>query len=234
MKAIITLALLGVLVAGSAAAVEVALGLFGGEAYPQGETTAYTPLTAFASELPAGGLGKGSVVGGKAVAYFTPELGVEVAVVKYPYLPAKEVMLSDLREKPSATVSPITVGPVYKWNWHGCGVYAVAGLGYFPVRYTLTAGSWQDFDYVYKGVLKINSAGAFGGVGVCYRLGPFEAEVSPRYAVAWNKGMYNYDYERKVYGYNHPVITTYGSKSVIKAFNDSFVDVRAGVNFYLP
>jgi hypothetical protein len=175
-------------------------------------------------------------VGGKAVLYFTPAVGVEAAAVKYPYLPSEqdEETWNGLISKPYATVSPITVGPVYKWNWHGCGVYAVAGLGYFPVRYTLTAGSWQDFDYVYKGVLKINSAGAFGGVGVCYRLGPFEAELSPRYAVAWNKGTYDYDYECKAYGYNHPVTTTYGSKSVVKAFNDSFVDLRAGVNFYLP
>ena len=234
MKAIITWALLAALVAGSAAAVEVALGLLSGEAYPAGGTAGYTHLTVFTSKLPAGYLGKGGVVGGKAVIYFTPAWGVEAAVASYPYLPAKEVMLSDLREKPSATMTPITMGPVYKLAWRGCGVYAVAGLGYFPVRYTLTAGSWQDDTYAYKGVVKMNSPGAFGGVGVCYRLGLFEAEVSPRYAVAWNKGTYDYDYECKAYGYNHPVITTYGSKSVTKEFNDSFVDLRAGVNFYLP
>ncbi|MEE9456664.1 MAG: hypothetical protein V3W11_05910 [bacterium] len=208
------------------------VGAFGGVALPEGDTAARDGRVVYNPTLYGGDAGSSAAWGGKALASLTPALSAEFAVAYHPNHNTKGWGESMWNEAPKLTLLPITLGARFAFALGAGSVYVGAGGGYFLEKLGLGGGVFGGGrTYEYYGEVEINSPGAYVAAGLTYRLGEFEMEAGPRFFAVWNKGEYDYTYEAtQIFP---PTYETEERSAVIyKGFNDRFVDVLVGLNYY--
>lgn len=220
--------------AGAAAAYGIGFGAgaFGGAALPEGDTAVRDGRGVSNPTLYGANAGSSTAWGARALASFTPALSAELAVAYHPNHNTKGWWDPTWYDAPRLTLLPVTLGARYTFALGGGGVYVGAGGGYFMEKLGLGGGSFfGGVTREYYGEVEINSPGAYVAAGLTYRLGAFEVEAGPRYFAVWNKGEYDYTYEATVI-FPPTYETEVLSDVIYKGFNDEFVDVLVGVNYY--
>jgi hypothetical protein len=226
--------LAGALLAASAACgLGLAVGVFGGAALPTGKMATW--------ENSLGELGDNAFTGNdmalspkfgaKAIIGFGHGWEAEAAFAYHLGHGVKDWQENDFLEEPKSTLIPVTVGADYKFGFGNFGLYAGAGGGYYFEKFKggiLTKPATMEVEYFTTDV-SLNGPGLYAGGGITYALGPFEVDVSPRYTVIFNDGFF----DMEGYGWSPS-----GNKALIqfsgveKDYNDAYVDIAAGVNYY--
>jgi hypothetical protein len=209
----------------------VGAGVFGGVAMAEGDMAA--PGRRFVDFLPleGGDAGSSAAVGGRALVGITPALSVELAVAYHPNHPSKSWRGGGSLEEPKLSLVPITAGGRYTFAFRAAGFYLGAGGGYFLEDLGLVGGTYGPVTSVYYGEVDINAPGAYVAGGLTYRLWKLELEAGPRFTAVWNKGEYDYTYEVKQ-TFPPTYKTEVRSAKLNKDFNDTFVDLLVGLNYY--
>jgi len=207
------------------------VGAFGGVALPEGDTAARDGRVINYGTLKGGDAGSSAAWGGKALLAVTPALSVELAVAYHRNHGTKHWEEDEWLDEPKLTLVPITLGGRYAFALGAGGVYVAAGGGYFLETLGLVGGGWGPVTIVSHGDVDINAPGAYVAAGLTYRLGKFELEAGPRFFAVGNKGEYDYTYEAMQI-FPHTYETEVRSAVIYKGFNDRFVDILAGVNYY--
>ncbi len=207
------------------------VGGLGGVALPEGDTAARDARAINYGPLKGGDAGSSATWGGKAVAVITPTLNLELAVAYHSNHGIKHWEEERWYDEPTLTLLPITLGARYAFPLGAGGAYVGAGGGYFLETLGLIGGSFGPTTIVSHGDVDINAPGAYVAAGLTYRLGKFELEAGPRFIQVWNKGEYDYTYEAmQIFPPTYE--TEVRSAKLDKDFNDAFVDILAGVNYY--
>lgn len=207
------------------------VGAFGGVALPEGDTAARDGRIINYGPLKGGDAGSSAAWGGKALVALTPALSVELAVAYHRNHGTKHWEEDEWLDEPKLTLVPITLGGRYAFALGAGGVYVAAGGGYFLETLGLVGGGWGPVTIVSHGDVDISAPGAYVAAGLTYRLGKFELEAGPRFFAVWNKGEYDYTYEAmQIFPPTYE--TEVRSAVIYKGFNDRFVDILAGVNYY--
>jgi hypothetical protein len=219
--------LVGVLLSAAACyAVSVGVGVFGGVAVPTGKmgTEGVFPYD-------GSNLSSSPEVGVKAVIGIWRGLTAEAAVGYHVGHPPKEWLENDFVEEKAGTLIPITVGANYGFDIGNLGVYAALGGGYY-LETLKSVVSWnygyQEFVYVSTDV-SLNAPGVYAGGGVTYAFGPFEFDVSPRYNVIFTPATFDMTGTGWSAGGREYHIQATGLE---KDYDDTYVDVLAGLNYY--
>lgn len=126
---------------------------------------------------------------------------------------------------PSYRIIPLTVGANYVVSVGRIAFYAAAGAGYYFAKAAFTATA--QFNLELSGDMNVNEPGFYVGGGFRYRVGKFAFDVGTRFNYIENEGTYDVDMEYDIATFHRSV-----TFDVVKGFNDSFVDVLAGVNYY--
>ncbi|UCH79105.1 MAG: hypothetical protein JSU81_03920 [Candidatus Coatesbacteria bacterium] len=207
------------------------VGAFGGVALPEGDLAAQDGRVIGYGSLEGGDAGSSAAWGGKALASITPALGVEFAVAYHPNHGTKNWEEHRWLDEPKLTLVPITLGGRYSFAVGTGRVYVGAGGGYFLETVGLYGGWGAAESFIARGDVNINAPGAYVAAGLTYRLGKLELEAGPRVIEVWNKGEYDYTYEvTKIFP---PTFETeVRSADIYKGFNDRFINVLVGVNYY--
>lgn len=209
----------------------VGCGVFGGVAMAEGDMAA--PDRRFVDFLPleGGDAGPGAAVGGRVLVGLTPAVSVELALAYHPNHPSKSWRGGGLLEEPKLTLVPITAGGRYTFAFGAAGFYLGAGGGYFLEDLGLVGGTYGPVVSVFYGEADINAPGAYVAGGLTYRLWKLELEAGPRFTAVWNKGNYGYTYE-VTYIFPRTKEKEERTAELLKDFNDSFLDVLVGANYY--
>ena len=225
----------GMLLWGSACfAVGVGVGVFGGAALPTGDMAAdlvlYYQYTPFGGSVgyKGGDMKASPKMGARAYLGVLPALEIEAAFSYHFNHPQKDWNIPNFDE-PSYRIIPITAGANYVIPVGPIALYAAGGGGYYLAKGTLE-GSFNvpPFgDVKLSGYMSVNKPGFYAGGGLRYYLGKFSLDVGPRFNYVMNDGTYEVDMEYNVGGFGGSV-----PFEVEKGFNDSFVDIFFGVNYY--
>ncbi|HUU57565.1 MAG TPA: hypothetical protein VMW93_09500 [bacterium] len=219
--------LAGVLISAAAClALDVGVGVFGGAAMPTGKmgTAGWTPYE-------GSNLSWSPKVGAKAIVGLWHGLQAEAAVGYHLGHPPKDWQENDFVEEPASTLVPVTVGANYRFDFGNLGLYAGAGGGYYFEKLK-SAISWnygyQEFIYVSTDV-SLNGPGVYFGGGVTYALGPLEVDFSPRYNVVFTPATFDMEgWGWAPSGRRYYIQAT----GLEKDYDDTYVDVLVGVNYY--
>lgn len=219
--------LVGVMFSAAACfAVDVGVGVFGGAAVPVGKmgTEGLVPYD-------GSNLSWSPKAGAKAVIGIWRGLSAEVAVGYHVGHPPKDWQENDFVEEKASTLIPITVGANYGFDIGNFGVYAALGGGYY-LETLKSVVSWnygyQEPIYVSTDV-PLNAPGVYAGGGVTYALGPFEIDVSPRYNVIFTPATFDMEGFGWAPSGRRYYIQALG---IEKDYDDTYVDVLVGVNYY--
>ncbi len=220
------------LAAASAHGIGVAVGVFGGAAIP----------TCRMATRPGAG-GSNIYFSAGADLGLSPKLGVKVTVGTWRNLEAEAAVAYHLGhavkdwqdnayvEEPKNTLIPVTAGANYRLQFGAFSLYAGGGGGYYFEK--LKGGlSWNygNMEIIYYATdTSLDGPGLYAGGGVTYAFGPFAIDVNPRYNVIFNEGSYNIE---------GPGWAPVGRRYVIQAsdvpknYNDTYLDIYFGVNYY--
>jgi len=227
----------GILISAAACfAVDVGVGVFGGVAMPTGKMATWevpdvSPGRPDYTALTGSDMALSPKFGAKAIIGFWRGLEAEAAVAYHIGHPVKDWEENDFLEEPKSTLIPVTVGANYRFNFGKAGLYAGAGGGYYFEK--LKGGVWWNTAFsepeYFTTDVSLNGPGLYVGGGVTYALGPLELDFSPRYNVIFNDGRF----DMEGWGW-----TPSGNKFLIQAigidkeYNDTYVDVLVGLNYY--
>ena len=214
-------------------AVGVGVGVFGGVAMP---TTKMATWENSIGELgdncfTGSDMGLSPKFGAKAIIGFGRGWEAEAAVAYHLGHPVKDWQDNPFLEEPKSTLIPITVGANYRFNFGKFGLYAGAGGGYYLEKLKggiLTMPATMDATYFTTDV-SLNGPGLYVGGGVTYAFGRFALDVSPRYNVIFNDGRF----DMEAWGWS-PNGNRYfiQARGIDKDYNDTYVDVLVGLNYY--
>ena len=230
-KLIVTAATLA---ASGAYALSFGAGAFGGAALPTGGMAA--DLVLYYQYTPSGGsvgykggdMKASPKMGARAYLGVLPGLEIEAAFGYHFNHPQKDWNVP-IFDEPSYRIIPITAGANYVIPVGPIALYAAGGGGYYLAKGTLR-GSFKVplfGDVKLSGDMNVNKPGFYAGGGLRYYLGKFSLDVGPRFNYVMNDGTYDVDMEYNVGGFGGSV-----PFEVEKGFNDSFVDILVGVNYY--
>ncbi len=214
-------------------AVSLGVGVFGGAALPTGKMATWEIPVAGSNESPFTGsdMGLSPKFGAKAIVGLGHGWEAEAAFAYHLGHPVKDWQDNDFLEEPKSTLIPITVGANYKFAFGNFGLYAGAGGGYYIEKFK--GGVWWNTAFrepeYFTTDVSFNGPGLYAGGGITYALGPLELAVGPRYNVIFNDGFFNMEGS----GWS-PSGNKYGiqASGLEKDYNDTYVDVLAGVNYY--
>ncbi len=211
----------------------VGCGVFGGAALPTGKMATWeNSLGELGDNTFTGSdMGLSPKFGAKAIIGFGHGWEAEAAFAYHLGHPVKDWQENDFLEEPKSTLIPVTVGANYKFGFGNFGLYAGAGGGYYFEKFKggiLTKPATMEVEYFTTDV-SFNGPGLYFGGGVTYALGPLELDVGPRYTVIFNDGLFDMEGYGWSPGGNRYLIQASG---VEKDYNDTYVDVLAGVNYY--
>jgi hypothetical protein len=219
--------------AAAAYGVAFGIGAFGGVAMPTGDMAAGYEYDLHAYPYykfwPDGGdLGLSPKFGAKLILGVIPSLDLEAGVahaIKHPLKTWEDVAPLD---EPETTMTAITIGANFKVALANAGLYVGAGGGYYWEDVGFYARWWDLSSWaVLTGVTEINKPGVYVGGGFTYRFGKFVLDVNPRWHHISNDGEYEVRYEQWRW---HKWDTW--SYTSTKPYNDTFVDVLVGLNYY--
>ncbi len=224
----------GVLMAASAClAVNVGVGVFGGAALPTGDMATWENSIGELGENPLTGsdLGLSPKFGAKVIVGVLPALDVEAAAAYHLGHPVKDWKDNPFLEEPKSTLIPITLGANYKIKFANVGVYAGAGFGYYLLKLKggiLTRAATMNAMY-YTTDVSVNGPGVYFGGGFIYSLGNFALDVNPRFNYVFNSGALDFDglgwsEDNHRYGLQY--------RGLEKEYNDTYVDLLVGLNYY--
>jgi hypothetical protein len=232
MKQLITAAM--ILAAGCVYGVGVGLGGFGGISFPLGDMTAdkdlYYQYTASGGNIGFGGGDMKSAVklGTRALITVLPYLEIEGGLAYHLNYPQRDWDVPALDE-PTYRIIPITVGANYVYRKGPAAFYAGGGAGYYLAKGTLT-GTFNVPPYgdvELSGDMTANGIGLYVGGGFRYHFGSFSLDGGPRFNYVPNEGTYDVDMEYGIGPFRGSV-----PFEVEKGFNDTFLDVVVGVNYF--
>jgi hypothetical protein len=219
--------LAGVLVSAAAAvALDVGAGVFGGAALPTAKmgTEGLVPYD-------GSNLAWSPKVGGKVIIGLWRGLEAEAAVGYHLGHPPKDWQENDFVEEKASTLVPITVGANYGLDFGKLGLYAAVGGGYYFQK--LKSVVWwnygfQEPEYV-STEISLNGPGLYAGGGVTYALGPLEIDFSPRYNVIFTPA----SFDMEGFGWAPSGRRSYiQATGIEKDYDDTYVDVLVGLNYY--
>jgi hypothetical protein len=214
-------------------AVGVGIGVFGGVAMPTGKMATWENSIGELGDNPLTGsdMALSPKFGAKAIIGFGRGWEAEAAVAYHLGHGVKDWQENDFLEEPKSTLIPVTVGANYRFNFGDLGLYAGAGGGYYFEK--LKGGVWWNTAFrepeYFTTDVSLNGPGLYVGGGVTYALGRFALDVSPRYNVIFN--------DSRLYMEGFGWIPS-GKKflfqfsGVEKDYNDTYLDVLVGVNYY--
>jgi hypothetical protein len=214
-------------------AVGVGVGVFGGVAMPTGKMATWENSIGELGDNPLTGsdMALSPKFGAKAIIGFGRGWEAEAAVAYHLGHGVKDWQENDFLEEPKSTLIPVTVGANYRFNFGKLGLYAGAGGGYYFEKLKggiLTMPATMDATYFTTDV-SLNGPGLYVGGGVTYAFGRFAFDVSPRYNVIFNDGRF----DMEAWGWspngNRYFIQAMG---IDKDYNDTYLDVLVGVNYY--
>jgi hypothetical protein len=185
-------------------------GAFGGIALPMGD---------MASDE-NGNMTMSPKFGGKLILEPLPVVDVEVGFAYHLGHGQKDWESEEGMDEPKMTVIPITVGANYKLAFGNAGCYFGGGAGYYMEKIKFS-GVMMDVNYTAE--LTVNKPGVYVGGGFTYAFGKLCLDVNPRYNYVMNKGDYDV------------TITAEGieaTETMEKDWNDTFVDVLFGVDYF--
>ncbi len=214
-------------------AVGLGVGVFGGVAMPTGKMATWENSLGELGDNPLTGsdMGLSPKFGAKAIIGFGRGWEAEAAVAYHLGHGVKDWQENDFLEEPKSTLIPVTVGANYRFNFGDLGLYAGGGGGYYFEKLKggiLTEPATMDATYFTTDV-SLNGPGLYVGGGVTYAFGRFALDVSPRYNVIFNDGRF----DMEAWGWSPN-----GNKYFIQAmginkdYNDTYLDVLVGVNYY--
>jgi len=176
----------------------------------------------------ASNLGNSPAFGGKFLVEVMPLLELEAAVAYHTGHPYKDWEDTPGIEEPFVTLVPITFGANVKYLTGPLGVYGGAGLGYYLENTEITGVVETPFgDIPFKAEADANGLGLYLSGGVLFNFGDFAVDVNPRYHYIMNEGTIDYTMEAEFEGFHWSE-----TESVDKDFNDTYVDIRAGVDYF--
>jgi hypothetical protein len=223
-----------IIAAGAAHGLGIGAGAFGGAALPTGGMAA--DLALYYPYSPSGGnvgydggdMKASAKLGARAYLGVLPGLEVEAAFAYHFNHPQKDWNIPNVDE-PSYRIIPITAGANYVVPVGPVALYGGGGGGYYLAKGTL--GGSLDVppfgDVKFTGDMNVNKPGFYVGGGLRYYLGKFSLDVGPRFNYVMNDGTYDVDVEYNVGGFRGSI-----PFEVEKGFNDSFVDILVGANYY--
>lgn len=224
-----------VLVAAAAAAwgVTWSVGAFGGMAIP----------THYMASMGEGGWGSGNLPGSNLKP--SPKIGIKVGARVWRGLAFEAAAAyhfghgvndwfdNTYIDEEKTTLIPITAGANYHFYMYDFGVYGGGGGGYYIE--TFRGGRWWSYGNItwinYTTEASYDGPGAYGDVGLTYRLGPVTFGAEWRYTFIFNE---------RNYSYAGPGYAGYGTngwpeKVVVddmpKAFKDTYADVLLGASY---
>ena len=226
--------LAGILTSAAACfAINVGVGVFGGVAMPTGKMATWENSYGELWENPLTGsdLGLSPKFGGKFILSVLPAFDVEAAVAYHLGHPVKDWQENDFLEEPKSTLIPVTVGANYKFALGNAGLYAGGGFGYYLLNLKggiLTRAETMNAMY-YTTDVSLNSPGVYFGGGFTYSLGNFALDVSPRFNYVFNSGPLDFE----GWGWSEDdtryLLQVQGME---KDYNDTYVDILVGANYY--
>ena len=224
----------GILLSASACfAVSVGVGVFGGAALPTGKMGTWESPDGDSREISLTGsdMTLSPKLGAKAIIGFGRGGEAEAAVAYHLGHGVKDWQENDFLEEPKSTLIPITVGANYRFNFGKLGLYAGAGGGYYLEKFK--GGVWWDAAFrepeYFTTDVSLNGPGLYFGGGVTYAFGRFALDLSPRYNVVFNDGRFDMEGWGRSPGGSKHLIRYIG---VEKYYNDTYLDVLTGVNYY--
>jgi hypothetical protein len=207
-------------------AVGVGVGVFGGVAMPTGKmgTAGITPYD-------GSNMSGSPKFGAKAIIGLWRGLEAGAAVAYHLGHAPKDWQDNDFVGEPASTLVPVTLGANYRFDFGNLGLYAGGGGGYYFEKFK--GGIWWHYGYqefiYYATDVSLNGPGFYAGGGVTYDLGPLEIDVSPRYNVVFTPE--DFDWEGR--GWSNTGRRVYiQTMGVEKDYNDTYLDVLVGVNYY--
>jgi len=206
--------------AGGACALGLGVGGFGGVAFPMGDM----------ADEEHGDMNASPAFGGKCTLDLTSLFGVEAAVGYHFGHHFKDWEDTPGVEEPSTKVVPITFGANVKYEAGRLGVYAGGGFGYYlgTVGFSGVITVPVFGDVTYSADTNVNALGFYGGGGVLVKFGRLALDVNPRYHYILNDGTYDYTVHWNWSGISGSETGTYE-----KDWNDSYVDIRCGVDYFI-
>ncbi len=212
----------------------VGVGAYGGAALPTGDMAAdlviyyqYSPWGGSVA-YKSGDMAAAATLGARAYLGVFAGLEVEAALGYHLNHSQKDWDIPNVDE-PSYRIIPLTAGANYVVRAGPVALYAAGGGGYYLAKGTLSATfDAPPFGPVkFAGDMNVNKPGFYAGGGFRYYLGEFSVDVGPRFNYVMNDGTYDVDMEYNVGGFGGSV-----PFKVEKGFNDSFVDILVGANYY--
>jgi hypothetical protein len=217
-------------------AVSLGVGVFGGVAMPTTKMATWeipdvSPGHPGYSPFTGSDMALSPKFGAKAIIGFGHGWEAEAAVAYHLGHGVKDWQENDFLEEPKSTLIPITVGANYRFNFGNLGLYAGAGGGYYLEKFK--GGVWWNAAFrepeYFTTDVSLNGPGLYFGGGVTYAFGRFALDVSPRYNVIFNDGFFDMEGLGWTPSGNKFLIQARG---IDKDYNDTYLDVLAGVNYY--
>lgn len=211
-----------------AGAISVSGGVYGGAAVPVGDTAGDDDYNTEALE--GAELAASPVLGARVVLGVLPHLGVEGAFAFHTgHHPDNDDWKQiEGMEEPVATLWPLTVGVNVLAPVGNAALYGSAGVGYYLTHYEARGETQTPFgEGDYSAELDYDEPGFYLGAGVEVRVGDFAFHADPRFHYIFSNDDYDVDYNIRVGGFSYSE-----SYEVEKDFNDTFVNVTVGVDYY--
>jgi len=204
------------------------IGAFGGAAIPVGATAGddddNTAVVEGAELAPSPVLGARVVLG--VLPYLDVEGGFAFHTGHHP--DNDDWKQLEGMEEPVTTVWPITVGANVKAPVGNAAFYGSAGVGYYLSHAEATGEMETPLgEGEFKAELDVNEPGFYLGGGFEVRLGDFGLHADSRYHFIFSDDEYDADYTIRINGMSFS-----DSYKVDKDFNDTFVNVTVGVDYY--
>jgi len=246
-----------ILITASAGATGVALGLYGGVAFPAGGVAGadYGYFNWFIADNPGSehdlvdirGLtldGTGAapcpVAGVRATAALASWLDVEASAF-HGFTRADEAASKSAIENPETEISGATTGLNFVRPLGPFRAAAGAGGGFYLTAVSLSASGEGRSGFVYSNVYTIEKRvstagwGAYAGGGLAYPLaGGLAVELAARYHLVLNGGTYEITIHER-YGYDPYYYTDYVfATPLYKTYDDQFVELTLALAYALP
>ncbi len=202
----------GLFYSGGTYGMGLAVGVFGGYAVPTGGMAAEGSFD----------LRPSTALGVRAFFDIHEHFGADLAAAyNFNYPPGtKRYQWAETTE-----LLPINVGAYYKFGVGSFRFSPGGGVGYYFLK-TKIISTVKSYDSGFENVrypveVSINAPGIYGGAAFSYLLGRFALAVTPRFHYIFNSGEYDGE------------IKDGGTLTVVKEWDDSYVEVSAGIIYGL-
>jgi hypothetical protein len=214
------------LMACTAWSIGLGVGGFGGVALPTGDMAAEDDDTN--GDWDASELGSSPLLGGKILLEVIPMLELEAAVAYHTGHPSDVFTDVSGIDETSATIVPITFGANVKYKTGLLGVYGGGGLGYYFESVEADGNTVTPLgEYSFEGTTDANGFGLYVSGGVLFNFGKLALDVNPRYHYIMNDGDVEYTATYEWQGFQWS-----DTETAEKTFGDTYVDIRAGVDYF--